>query len=189
MQDELVTDNGRNSAEFAVFARQKGITHMTSSPHYAQSNGKSENAVNMLKLLCAKAKQSGEPECMAILGLRNMPSECMSTSPAQRLMGRRCKTYLPTVGTLLKPQYSPLLIHIYLAIFTRREAGSAVVSPSACHAGGGSSLLGPGTLLGVKHGSLHWRLCIYVSFGHVAIGTPQNEAIFSVDDSVMHCRM
>ena len=37
---------------------------MQSSPHYAQSNGKSENAVKTLKLLFANAKQSGESEYM-----------------------------------------------------------------------------------------------------------------------------
>ena len=92
LPDVLVTDNGPQfaSAEFAVFVKQKGITHVTSSPHYAQSNGKSENAVKMLKLLFAKAKQSGESEYMALLNLRNTPSEGMGTSPAQRLVGRRC---------------------------------------------------------------------------------------------------
>ena len=88
LPDVLVTDNGPQfaSAEFAVFVKQKGITHVTSSPHYAQSNGKSENAVKTLKLLFAKAKQSGELEYMALLDWRNTPSEGMSTSPAQRLM-------------------------------------------------------------------------------------------------------
>ena len=107
LPDVLVTDNGPQfaSAEFAVFARKKGITHLTSSPHYAQSNGKSENAVKTLKLIFAKAKQSGESEYMALLDWRNTPSEGMGTSPAQRLMGRRCKTLLPTAGTLLKPRY------------------------------------------------------------------------------------
>ena len=37
---------------------------------------------------------------MALLDWRNTPSEGMSTSPAQR-----CKTLLPTAGTLLKPRY------------------------------------------------------------------------------------
>ena len=107
LPDVLVTDNGPQfaSAEFAVFVRKKGITHLTSSPHYAQSNGKSENAVKTLKLIFAKAKQSGESEYMALLDWRNTPSEGMGTSPAQRLMGRRCKTLLPTAGTLLKPRY------------------------------------------------------------------------------------
>ena len=107
LPDVLVSDNGPQfaSAEFAVFVKQKGITHVTSSPHYAQSKGKAENAVKTLKLLFAKAKQSGESEYMALLDWRNTPSEGMSTSPAQRLMGRRCKTLLPTAGTLLKPRY------------------------------------------------------------------------------------
>ena len=107
LPDVLVSDNGPQfaSAEFAVFVKQKGITHVTSSPHYVQSNGKAENAVKTLKLLFAKAKQSGESEYMSLLDWRNTPSEGMSTSPAQRLMGRRCKTLLPTAGTLLKPRY------------------------------------------------------------------------------------
>ena len=42
---------------------------------------------------------------MALLDWRNTPSEGMSTSPAQRLMDRRCKTLLQTAGTLLKPRY------------------------------------------------------------------------------------
>ena len=107
LPDVLVTDNGPQfaSADFAVFVRKKGITHLTSSPHYAQSNGKSENAVKTLKLIFAKAKQSGESEYMALLDWRNTPSEGMGASPAQRLMGRRCKTLLPTAGTLLKPRY------------------------------------------------------------------------------------
>ena len=107
LPDVLVSDNGPQfaSAEFAVFVKQKGITHVTSSPHYAQSNCKAQNAVKTLNLLFAKAKQTGESEYMAPLDWRNTPSEGMSTSPAQRLMGRRCKTLLPTAGTLLKPRY------------------------------------------------------------------------------------
>ena len=106
LPDVLVSDNEPQfaSAEFAVFVKQKGITHVTSSPHYAQSNGKAENAEKTLKLLFAKAKQSGESEYMALLDWRNTPSEGMSTSSAQRLMGRS-KTLLPTAGTLLKPRY------------------------------------------------------------------------------------
>ena len=42
---------------------------------------------------------------MALLDWTNTPSEGMSTSHAQRLMGRRCKTLLPTAETLLKPRY------------------------------------------------------------------------------------
>ena len=133
LPDVLVTDNGPQfaSAEFAVFVKQKGITHVTSSPHYAQSNGKSENAVKTLsKLLFAKAKQSGESEYMALLDWRNTPSEGMSTSPAQRLMGRRCKTLLPTAGTLLKPRYDTDVDTRALAGRKRRQSFYYIVQPT-----------------------------------------------------------
>ena len=42
---------------------------------------------------------------MALLNWRNTPSEGMTSSPAQRLMGRRCKTAMPCKESLLKPKY------------------------------------------------------------------------------------
>ena len=53
LPDVFVTDNGLQfaSAEFAVFVKQKGVIPVTSSPHYAQSNGKSENAAKAL-IIC-----------------------------------------------------------------------------------------------------------------------------------------
>lgn len=44
---------------------------------------------------------------LAVLAHRNTPTESMGTSPAQRLLGRRCKTQLPTTKELLKPQCVP----------------------------------------------------------------------------------
>ena len=41
-----------------------------------------------------------------VLDWRNTPTEGFGTSPAQRLMGRRCKTLVPVAGTLLQPRYS-----------------------------------------------------------------------------------
>ena len=39
------------------------------------------------------------------LDRRNTPTEGLGSSPAQRFLGRRCKTLLPAHGMLLKPQY------------------------------------------------------------------------------------
>ena len=103
--DVLITDNGPQfaSAEFAVFAKSWMFQHITSSPYHPQSNGKAENAVKTVKRLFTKCHKSGQSEFLALLDWRNTPTEGVGTSPAQRLMGRRCKTLLPVAGTLLQP--------------------------------------------------------------------------------------
>ena len=105
--DVLMTDNGPQfaSAEFAVFAKTWMFKHATSSPYHPQSNGKAENAVKTVKRLFTKCQESGQSEFLALLDWRNTPTEGVGTSPAQRLMGRRCKTLLPVAGTLLTPSY------------------------------------------------------------------------------------
>lgn len=105
--DILVSDNGPQfaSEEFATFARKWGFEHVTSSPHYPQSNGKAENAVKTVKRLFTKCRESHCSEFLALLDWRNTPTEGLGTSPAQRFLGRRCKTLLPAHGALLKPQF------------------------------------------------------------------------------------
>ena len=93
----------------ATFARQWHFEHVTSSPRYPQSNGKAENAVKTVKRLFSKCRESGRSEFQALLDWRNTPSEGMSTSPAQRFLGRRCPTLLPLTAILLKPRYSTSL--------------------------------------------------------------------------------
>ena len=106
--DIMVSDNGPqfSSAEFTVFAKTWNFDHKTSSPHHHQSNGKAENAVRTVKRLFRKCKDSGQSEFLALLDWRNTPTEGVGTSPAQRLMGRRCKTLLPIAGTLLQPRHN-----------------------------------------------------------------------------------
>ena len=105
--DIVVSDNGPQfaSAEFASFSRQWNFEHVTSSPRYPQSNGKAENAVKTVKRLFKKCKESGTSEFLALLDWRNTPSEGMTTSPAQRFCGRRCRTLLPMTGSVLEPKY------------------------------------------------------------------------------------
>lgn len=104
----LVTDNGPQFApkEFEAFAKSWSFNHITASPRYPQSNGKVVNAVKTVKRLFEKCKESGVSEFQALLDWRNTPTEGMATSPAQRLMGRRYRTLLPTSESLLRPSYS-----------------------------------------------------------------------------------
>ena len=106
--DEVVSDNGPqfSSAEFAVFTKTWSFAHITSSLTHAQSNGKAESTVKTVKRLFTKCQESGQSEYLAFLDWRNTPSEGIGTSPAQCLMGRRCKPLLPIVGTLQMPRHN-----------------------------------------------------------------------------------
>ena len=121
--DVLVTDNGPqfSSAEFSVFARTWDFDHMTSSPKYPQSNGKAENAVKTVKRLFKKCKDSGQSEFLALLDWRNMPTEGMGTSLAQRLLRRRCRTLLPIADSLLKPRYDTDIDNLALIGIKQRQ--------------------------------------------------------------------
>ena len=83
-----------------------GYESVTSSPRYAQSNGQVENAALTVERLFKKCRAACVSEFQALLNWRNTPSEGMDTSPAHLLMGRPCKTLLPTSGTLLMPEFS-----------------------------------------------------------------------------------
>ena len=104
--DQLISDNGQPFASdsFQEFANTYSFDHVTSSPTYAQSNGKVENAVKTAKSLLEKAAKSKQDPYLALLAWRNTPSETLSTSPVQRLFSRRTKTLLPTSNQLLKPK-------------------------------------------------------------------------------------
>lgn len=104
--DVLVSDNGPQytSVQFKQFEKDWGVEHVYSSPHYPQSNGKAESAVKIIKRIMRKSKESGNDPWLALLEYRNTPSEGMSTSPAQRMMGRRTKGLLPVTMKALQPE-------------------------------------------------------------------------------------
>ncbi|KAJ0169313.1 hypothetical protein K1T71_015197 [Dendrolimus kikuchii] len=99
---ELVTDNGPaySSQEFKKFMYDWEIRHETSSPHYPQSNGKSERTVQTIKNLLKKSVDSGEDFYLSLLNFRATPRNGLD-SPAQILMGRRLNTKLPVSAKLL----------------------------------------------------------------------------------------
>ena len=106
--EQLVTDNGPQfvSSSFRHFTIKYEIQHTTSSPHHPRSNGKAESAVKAAKRILKKTLKTGEDPYLAILNLRNTPQQGIDLSPAQRLMGRRTKTLLPTNANLLRPEHA-----------------------------------------------------------------------------------
>lgn len=107
LPEMLMSDNGPpfNSAEFRDFLKRYEIRHVTSSPRYAQANGKAENAVKTVKNLMRKATVAHTDVYLALLDWRNTPSENFGgLSPAQRLIGRRVRTLFPVHHQLLDSQ-------------------------------------------------------------------------------------
>ena len=100
----LITDNGPcfSSADFKRFTEHWGVEHTSSSTRYAQSNGRAERAIGAIKELFRKCKAAGVNEAEALLDYRNTPNDT-GFSPAQLIMGRRCRTRLVTNKELLQP--------------------------------------------------------------------------------------
>ena len=85
----VVSDNGPqyNSAEMKDFASSYGFIHVTSSPHYCQSNGLAERTVKTVKGLL---EQTTDPY-LALLTYRATPFPWCGLSPAKLLIGQRLK--------------------------------------------------------------------------------------------------
>ncbi|KAI7800948.1 hypothetical protein IRJ41_015739, partial [Triplophysa rosa] len=92
----VVSDNGPcyNSREFQDFADHYDFKHVTSSPHHAQSNGKAEKGVHIVKQLLKKASEGKSDPYLALLSYRATPLE-HGASPAELLMNRKIRTTLP----------------------------------------------------------------------------------------------
>jgi transposase InsO family protein len=103
---EIRSDNGPQvrSQEFAEFASSYGFNLITSSPHYPQSNGLAERAVQTVKKMLSKSKDP----FIALLSYRSTPLPWCHLSPSELLMGRQLRTNLPQVTTQLIPNWDYL---------------------------------------------------------------------------------
>lgn len=101
----VISDNGPqySSKEFDTFASMWEFKHITSSPHYPQSNGLAEKAVQIAKSLMQKAKADHKDPYLALLEYRNTPVDNFKT-PSQLLMSRRLRSILPCTHQQLKPK-------------------------------------------------------------------------------------
>ncbi|KAL7836399.1 hypothetical protein AOLI_G00276830 [Acnodon oligacanthus] len=92
----VYSDNGPcfNCKEFPTFADMYDFHHVTSIPLYAQSNGKAEKGVHIVKELLRKAMDGNGDAYLALLSYRASPLE-HGMSPAELLMGHKLRTTLP----------------------------------------------------------------------------------------------
>ena len=107
--DEVHSDNGPqfDCEAYANFAGEWKFLHNPSSPYHSQANGLAESAVKTAKNLIRKTNKSSGDVWLNFLDYKNMPTEAMDSSPAQRLMSRRTKTTLPIAQQLLEPEVPP----------------------------------------------------------------------------------
>ncbi len=96
LPERLISDNGPQFAakEFGDFANSYGFEHVTSSPHYPQSNGFIERLVGTVKKIFTKCRETGLDPHLALLNYRATPLGPNLPSPAELLLGRKVKTLL-----------------------------------------------------------------------------------------------
>lgn len=103
----VISDNGSNfaSKEFKEFSKNWCFNHITSSPHYPQSNGKAEASVKIMKKMIKKCMEEGEDFYKMLLVYRNTPNK-IGFSPSKRMMGRWLRCDLPNTDKykILEPE-------------------------------------------------------------------------------------
>lgn len=98
------SDNGPqySSREFKEFSESYTFRHVTSSPHFPQSNGITKRMVKTTKRLL---RRSDDPY-LALLNYRSTPIPWCGLSPAELLMGRHLRATLPLNEKKLVPDWS-----------------------------------------------------------------------------------
>ena len=88
--DEIMTDNGPQYSRkpFKDPTKKWGITHTTSSPHYAWSNGFIERHMRHMKSIIKKTLIHGENAQLTLLNLRATPIDTGLPSPGKMIFGR-----------------------------------------------------------------------------------------------------
>ena len=95
--ETLVSDNGPcyTPESFTTLMKEYNINHITSSPHYQQSNGLAEKYVQIVKNLFYKAKEEGKDLYRCLMVYCNTPLSNSLSSPMQLLTNRSARSSLP----------------------------------------------------------------------------------------------
>ena len=87
------------SKEFADFTERYDFVHVTSSPHYAHSNGQAERTVLTVNGILKEAKDPS----MALLAYRSTLFTWCNLSPTELLTGRCLRDNIPITSDQLTP--------------------------------------------------------------------------------------
>ena len=95
--ETLVSDNGPcyTSEIFTNLMKEYNVNHITSSPHYLQSNVLAEKYVQIVKNLFYKAKEEGKDLFKCLMVYHNTPLSNSLCSPMQILTSRSARSSLP----------------------------------------------------------------------------------------------
>ena len=98
--ETLLTDNGPcfSSHGFKQFCSDAEINHITSSPHYHQSNGRVERAIQTIRQLMNKCKTEME-FTLGLVAYHDTPLSEQVPGPAELLFGRRINSRLSPLTT------------------------------------------------------------------------------------------
>ena len=101
----FITDNGPQytSDLFKVFTQKYKFHPVTSSPYWAQTNGRAEVAVKSAKRILLTADDVD----LALLSVCNTPPTEHTYSPAQHLFGRVLRSDLPQMAGAVEPASPP----------------------------------------------------------------------------------
>ena len=107
----IQSDNGPqySSSKFRRFTEQYGFKHITSSPHFAQSNGFIERMVRTVKQLFNKAEET-RTDHLALLVYRATPLDNQTPSPAELLHNRKLRTTLVQKSSVTSPDIREKLL-------------------------------------------------------------------------------
>ena len=107
------SDNGPcySFREFHNFLSFYQVDHITTNPHYPQSNGFAEALVGIAKKLMEKSVKEGKPWNYGLLQYRTTPISSTLPSPLEMLKGRRPCSSLPQLPSSIGQNMETSRIH------------------------------------------------------------------------------